>query len=189
MPIEIRNVETVFEGYSTIMTATVAAADGSTYKREIEHHGHAVAVLPYDPGRRLALLVRQPRLPVIWAGGPPELDEAPAGMLDEDDPETAARREALEEAGVRLKALEPVGTTYSSAGVSSERVTLFLAPYGAEDRVEEGGGLDEEHEDITVLELPLADLWARVERRDIADMKTLLLTMALRVRRPELFQD
>jgi hypothetical protein len=53
--------------------------------------------------------------------------------------------------------------------------------------VAEGGGLAEEHEAITVLELPLAELWARVERREVADMKTLALILALKVKRPELF--
>jgi nudix-type nucleoside diphosphatase (YffH/AdpP family) len=187
MTVELRKLETVYQGYSTVMRATLAGPDGSTFEREIEHHGHAAAVLAYDPVRRTTLLVSLPRAPVIWDGGPPELLEAVAGMIDNEDPQACIRREALEEAGLRLGELEPVGAPYASAGVSSERVHLFLAAYSPEDRVSDGGGLAEEQENITVVEISLAELWSRVEAQTIADMKTLALTLALRVRRPELF--
>lgn len=187
MPVELRKLETVYQGYMTLMLATLTADDGTTFRREIEHHGHAAAVLPYDPARRTALMVSLPRAPVIWADGPPELLEAVAGMLDGEDAETCVRREALEEAGVRLRALEPVGAAFASPGVSSERLQLYLAPYVLADRVAAGGGLTEEHEHITVMEVPLAQLWAWVEEHRIEDLKTLTLILALRVRRPELF--
>lgn len=187
MPVALIKLETVYQGYMTLMMATFAAGDGTTFKREIEHHGHAAAVLPYDPDRRTALLVSLPRAPVIWADGPPELLEAIAGMLDGEDGETCVRREALEEAGVQLQGLEAVGTVYASPGVSSERLQLFLAPYALDDRVADGGGLAEEHEHITVMEVPLAQLWTWVEDHRIEDLKTLTLILALKVRRPELF--
>lgn len=187
MPVELRKVETVYQGYSTLMMATLTAPDGTLFKREIEHHGHAAAVLPYDPYRRVALLVSLPRAPVIWAGGPPELAEAPAGMIDDGDADATARREALEEVGVALGELEPLGTCFASPGVSSERVALYLAPYTARDRTGAGGGVDGEQENITVLEVPLAQLWDWVETRRIEDLKTLTLVLALRVRRPHLF--
>lgn len=189
MPVELRRLDTVYQGYMTLMAATLTADDGTTFRREIEHHGHAVAVLPYDPERRTALLVSLPRAPVIWSGGPPELLEAIAGMLDGEEPEACARREALEEAGVELHELEPVGMAYASPGVSSERVRLFLAPYLATDRTGPGGGLVEEHELITVIEVPLDQLWEWVVTQRVEDMKTLALALALRVRRPELFAD
>lgn len=187
MPVELRKLEPLYQGYVSLMMGTFAAPDGTTFQREIEHHGNAVAVLPYDPIRRTALLVSLPRGPVIWAKGPPELIEAIAGMIDDESPQTAVRREALEEAGVELHALEPVGAAYASPGVSSERLQLFLAPYALSDRVAAGGGLAEEHELITVLEVPLDELWARVEDHRIEDLKTLTLALALRVRRPDLF--
>ncbi|MGA0606297.1 NUDIX domain-containing protein [Phenylobacterium sp. VNQ135] len=187
MPVELRKLETVYQGYSTLMVATLSTADGGTFRREIEHHGRAAAVLPYDAGRRCVLMVNLPRAPVIWAGGPPELLEAPAGMVDNEDPEDTAIREALEEAGVRLSRLEPLGSPFASPGVSSEKIDLFLAEYSAADRVAAGGGVDGENEHITVEEIPLAQLWAWVEQRRIEDLKTLALVLALKVRRPELF--
>jgi nudix-type nucleoside diphosphatase (YffH/AdpP family) len=188
MSVELRKVETVYQGYLTLMKATLAAPDGGTFQREIEHHGHAATVLPYDPERRMALIVSLPRAPVIWSGGPPELAEAVAGMLDGEPPDVCIRREALEEAGVRLGALEPVAAAYPSPGVSSERLHLFLAPYSARDRVAAGGGMDGEHENISVLEVPLDELWGWVEAERIEDLKTLALVLALRVRRPDLFR-
>jgi nudix-type nucleoside diphosphatase (YffH/AdpP family) len=188
MPVEIREIETVYEGYLTLRKATLATADGSIFMREIEDHGQACAVLPYDPQRRCALLVSLPRAPVIWSGGPNELLEAIAGMLDGDPPEACACKEAMEEAGLRLQALEPVGAAYASPGVSTEKLHLFLAPYASADRTGAGGGIAEEHELITVVELPLAELWARQAAGHIEDLKTLTLLLALRVRHPDLFE-
>lgn len=188
MPFEIRTTEPLYKGYSTLIMATVAAPDGSTFRREIEDHGRAACVLPYDPERRCALLVRLPRPPVMWSGGPDEIAEAPAGMIDEgEDAEGCARREALEETGVRLAALEPLGAAFSSPGVSTERIDLFLAPYSRADRQGDGGGLDHEDEHITVQEVALDELWRQAERHEIEDLKTLALVFALKARRPELF--
>jgi len=187
MPIEIRKVETVYQGYLTVLAATLAGADGTTFRREIEHHGQAACVLPFDPERRCALLVRLPRAPAIWAGGPATLTEAPAGMVEDETPEATVRREALEEAGLRLGPLQPLGAPFSSPGVSSERIHLFLAEYHAGDRVAGGGGSAAEHENISVSEVALEALWDWAAEGRIDDLKTLALVLALRVRRPELF--
>ena len=187
MALQVQGLETAYDGYLTIYVATLAGDDGEVVHREIEDHGRAVAVLPYDPERRLAILVRLPRAPVIWAGGPSELLEALAGMLEDEPAADCARREAMEEAGLKLGELEPAGSAWSSPGVSSERIDLFLAPYRSADRVAAGGGVAGEQENITVVETPLADLWAQLEAGEIQDMKTLTLVYALRARRPELF--
>jgi nudix-type nucleoside diphosphatase (YffH/AdpP family) len=186
---EIVRLRTVYEGYSKIMAATVRTADGQEIEREIEDHGAAVSFLPYDPARRTALLVKLFRAPVLHAGGGRELLETPAGMIDEGEtPDVAARREAMEETGLKLGELDYVASVFSSAGVSSEVVTLYLAPYAADDRVGEGGGAPGENEAIEVIELPLAELWRMVERAQIADMKTLTLLAMLKLRRPDLFE-
>lgn len=186
MSVELRTVETVYQGCVTLLAATLSGPDGP-FAREIEHHGRAACVLPYDPDRRTALLINLPRAPVIWAGGPPELLEAPAGMVEDEDPEDAALREALEECGVRLGRLDALGAPFSTPGISSERVDLFLAAYSAADRVGSGGGVDGQHEHIAVEEVPLDLLWSWVEQRRIEDLKTLTLILMLRVRRPDLF--
>jgi nudix-type nucleoside diphosphatase (YffH/AdpP family) len=185
----ILSTRTLHEGFSTFRLAQVRLEDGAEVEREIEDHGNAVAVLPYDPERRTALLVRVLRPPALFVGADdPHLLEAPAGILEDESPEAAARREAEEEAGVRLGELEPFGAPFSTAGVSTERLHLYLAPYLARDRTGEGGGLEEEHENIKVREVPLAQLWADVEAGRQRDLKTIALCALLKARRPELFE-
>ena len=185
----VLSTHVLHQGWGRYLCVTLRLEDGQEVQREVEDHGQAVAVLPYDPERRTALLVRLLRTgPLVAGDADPVLLEAPAGMMEDEDAAATTRREALEEAGVRLTTLEPLGAPYSTAGVSTERIALFLAPYTAVDRVAAGGGLAEEHENITVVETPLAELWGMVEAGAVRDLKTLALALALRVRRPELFE-
>jgi nudix-type nucleoside diphosphatase (YffH/AdpP family) len=177
----------VREGYATVTVLTLADDQGQEHQREVVSFGEAVCVLPFDPVRRVCLVVRLPRAPLIWAGVEAELIEAPAGMIDPGEtPEASARREAFEETGVVLGALERVATCWTSPGVVAERVHLFLAPYGPSDRRGAGGGLADEHESITVEELRLAELWRLADEGALQDMKTLTLALSLRANHPDL---
>lgn len=184
----IMQITTLHEGWRKLLKLTVRLPDGRTMEREVLNSEDAAAVLPYDPERRKAILVRQFRAPVMHVEGHPDFLEAVAGLLEGGEPEECARREAMEEAGLRLGTLEPVGLAWSAPGITTERLNLFLAPYAAADRVADGGGLAEEHEDIEVLEIGLDELAGMLERNAIADLKTLVLAQALRLRHPELFE-
>jgi nudix-type nucleoside diphosphatase (YffH/AdpP family) len=184
---KIIRTEAVFEGFSRLLIATVELPDGETIRREIEDHGRAVCVLPYDPARRTAILVRQFRPAVAFVDGRPHLLEAVAGSVEDEDIDACVYREALEEAGLKLGALEHLGTAWSMPGISTEQMDLFLAAYSEADRVGVGGGVDDEHEGITVVELPLAELAAMADAGQIMDMKTLAVVQTLRLRKPELF--
>jgi hypothetical protein len=155
MPYAITHVETLHAGWTKLLRATVRFPDGRLVRREVEDHGTAVGVLPYDPDRRVAMLISQFRTPPLHAAGEVTVLEAPAGLLDE--------------------------------GISTERMHLFLAPYGEGDRVAAGGGVATENEAIEVVELPLADLARRADEGGLDDLKTLLLVQTLRLRRPDLF--
>lgn len=185
----IAGTRTAYEGWARYLVAQVRLPDGSHVDREVEDHGPAVAVLPYDPERRVALLVRQFRTPPCFVDGTASVLEAPAGLREEDDPKACARREAFEEVGLRLSQLEPAGRVWSLPGLSTERMDLFLAPYRAADREGAGGGLAEENECIEVMEIALSDLAVMADRGEIVDMKTLCLTQTLRLRHPDLFAD
>lgn len=187
MALEIRGTRILHDGWSRFLVADITLPDGTRIKREIEDHGRGVVVLPYDPVRRVALLVEQFRPPAFFAAGLPSLLEAPAGLLDEADPEEGARREASEEVGVTLHGLEHVTTGWSMPGISTEQMDFYLAPYGSADRSGAGGGLAEEQENITVHEIDLATLAAMSDRGDLTDVKTLVLVLALRIRHPALF--
>lgn len=175
------------ERWARMFVATVRLPNGATTLRDIEDHGQAVAVLPYDPERRVALLVRQFRAPPFHVAGEAETLETPAGRLDESDPAACARREAMEEAGLRLGALEPVVFTWTMPALSTERAHLFLAPYREADRVEAGGGLAAEGESITIVETPLAELAAMADAGTLTELKLFALVQTLRLRKPELF--
>jgi len=184
---KIKQVETLYEGWRKLLKLTVQMPDGRTMAREVLNSADAAAVLPYDPETRKVILVRQFRAPVMHVEGESDLLEAVAGLLDEDEPEACARREAMEEAGLRLRNLERVVTAWSTPGITTERLHLFLAPYTSADRVDEGGGLADEHEDIEVLEIGLDELMGMLQQGAVTDMKTLVLIQALQLRRPELF--
>lgn len=181
------SAETVRKGWFDIVKLRVKPADGEEIEREVVGHPSGAAVLPYDPERRTVILVSQLRVPVMHVEGRSEMVETIAGMLDGGEPAEVARREAMEEAGLRLDALEPVGRAWSAPGITTERVSLFLARYATADRVAEGGGLEEEHEEIEVLEIGIDALAGMLERQEIDDMKTLILAQALQLRHPELF--
>ncbi|MGI6245553.1 MAG: NUDIX domain-containing protein [Pseudochelatococcus sp.] len=187
MPFEIVDTRIVHEGWGRFMVATIRLPDGQVIRREIEDHGAAVAVLAYDPARKVALLVSQFRPPVHMVSGEPALLEIIAGGLEDETQEECVRREAMEEGGVRLGALEPLVEAWPMPGISTERIALYLAPYSQADRVAAGGGLAEEHEGITVVELPLAELAAMADGGSLADMKSYAAIQALRLKRPELF--
>ncbi len=176
------------DSWATFLRVEIELDDGQIIWRQVEDHGQAAVVLPYDPERRTALLVELLRPAPLYAGASGMMVEAVAGMIDEGEtPEEAARREAMEEAGVRLDKLELVAKVWTTPGISTERMTLFLAPYTAADRIAAGGGLAGENENIKVLEPTLADLGRDLDAGRIDDMKLLALVQALKLRRPELF--
>jgi nudix-type nucleoside diphosphatase (YffH/AdpP family) len=182
----IDSVREIYRGWLNLVMVRLRAPDGTTFDRHVVEVGRAVAVLPYNPATGMALLVSMPRAAVTWLGEA-DLIEAIAGKLDSDDPEECTRREAMEEAGVRLGTLDHLGQFWTIPAIATERLDYYLAEYADADRVGLGGGLADEQENITVHERPLADLWARYETGRLPDAKLVTLLLALRVKRPELF--
>ncbi|MBA5778313.1 NUDIX hydrolase [Stappia sp. F7233] len=158
-------------------------------EREFQHRGDAVGVLPYDPERRVGILVRQLRVPLLARGdGSSNLIEVPAGHLEEgEDAAGTARREVLEEAGLALRDVEHVVDVFPSAGMITEKLHLYLGRYVAADRIDAGGGLSHEGEDIEVIEWPLARMVQAIATGEIRDAKAIILIQALMLREPGLF--
>ena len=176
----------VYDGWYKFFRLEMRMPDGKVVERHLLDNGSAVAVLPYDPARRVAMLITQPRAAVIEAAAPPLL-EVIAGNIDGQPIEAQTRTEALEEAGLRLGELEPVANIWPIPPVSTERVQLFLAKYCAADRVGPGGGAAHEDEHISVYEIGLDTLWDMVSQGSLVDAKTLVCAQALMLRHPELF--
>ena len=183
----IVDVRLVYDGWAKISIATAEMENGRRFERLMEDHGSGICVLPYDPTRKVATLVRQFRAPVCAKAERTDLLEAPAGLTDGEEPETAALRELFEETGLRVPVVDLVATLWTMPGISTERMDLFLARYSESDRVGSGGGHASEFEDITVVEIPLPQLAAMAEGGMIEDLKTFGLVQTLRLRQPTLF--
>lgn len=144
--------------------------------REAYDRGNGAVLLLWDPRRSTVVLTRQFRLPAFLNGSPDgQLIEACAGLLDGDDPEACIRREAEEETGYRIRTPRKVFEAYMSPGSVTEKLHFFVAEYQPEDRVQAGGGLVQEGEDIEVIEMPLADALAAIASGRIQDGKTIML--------------
>ena len=186
MPAELIEAAPRYQGWSTLLVARIRLPDGRVITREIEHHGRAACVLAFDPDGKSALFVRQVRATAVYAAQQSHLLEAVAGLIDDGEaPEACARREAMEEAGLRLSAIDHVVTAWTMPGISTERMDLFLGQYSQADRIGPGGG--DIDEGIEVVEMPLAEIAAMADAGTLTDMKTLMLVQTLRLRRPELF--
>ncbi|WP_203902417.1 NUDIX domain-containing protein [Virgisporangium aliadipatigenens] len=178
--VRVRDVELIASAWHVLRRTTFdyRHADGhwSTEQRETYDRGNGATILLYDTERGTVLLGRQFRYPVYVNGHPDGmLVEAAAGLLDEDAPEVAIRREAEEELGVTVGELEHVFDVYMSPGSVTERLHFYAAPYTPAARTSDGGGLTEDGEDITVLELNFPDALKMIETGEIADAKTIML--------------
>jgi nudix-type nucleoside diphosphatase (YffH/AdpP family) len=186
--VDIVGRDTRYAGWLDVVRLTLRTGGGEPFVRHVVRLWHAVSVLPYDPDRRVALVIETPRAPLLHMGHA-GLVEAIAGSIDRDAaPEAVARAEAMEEAGVRLGALDHVGHVWTTPGATTERIDYFLGRYTAADRVTAGGGLAHEDEHTTVHERSLADLWALTRDPGGIDGKLMLLLHALRLREPTLFE-
>jgi nudix-type nucleoside diphosphatase (YffH/AdpP family) len=185
--VNIRKTDRVYDGWAklTRYELDIEQRDGGTETviREVHDHGHGAGVLPYDPSRDTVLLVRQFRLPPHVCGADGMLIEACAGLLDGDEPEHCARREAEEELGYRVHDLQFITRAWMTPGSVTESVYLFSARYSGTDRLGTGGGKYGEDEDIEVLELAAPEAWTMVLRGEISDAKTVILLQDLEMRK------
>lgn len=176
----VRDVELTASGWHVLRRTTYdfLRRDGRwvTEQRETYDRGNGATILLYDLARGTVLLTRQFRYPVYVNDHPDGLlIEAAAGLLDEDDPHTAIRREAEEELGVSVGELTHVFDVYMSPGSVTERLHFYAAPYSPEMRVHAGGGVADEGEDIEAVELEFAEALDMIADGRIADAKTIML--------------
>lgn len=190
---EMKDVEVVYDGFVTLSKGMLhfrrQTGEMVQAPREIHDHGHAICILPVDRNRRLAMLARQLRVPLLVNGErDPMLLEACAGLIDAGErPEQSAVREAEEELGIRVHDLNLVGVWYPSPGTLTEKVHGFLASYTLDDRISAGGGVMHEHEDIIIEEIALDELGEAVLQGRLRDGKTIILIQQLMLAEPELF--
>jgi 8-oxo-dGTP pyrophosphatase MutT (NUDIX family) len=165
----VHGVEQVWRGGAPFAvrldTLSVPGRPDETFSRLVVEHPGAVIVLALDEQDR-ALVLEQYRHPVSA-----RLVELPAGLLDVEgeDPLVAAQRELREEGLVVAARWTHLLSTYSSPGITSERIHYYLAEglSAASDR----GDFEPEHEeaDMTVSWVPVADLLEAVRAGRVQD--------------------
>lgn len=144
--------------------------------REVFHRGNGTAILLYDKQRKTVLLTRQFRLPTYLNGNSGGmLIEVCAGTLDEENPKECIIRETQEETGYHIKDAQKVFEVYVSPGAATELMYLYVAEYSPEMKLSQGGGLEEENENIENVELPFMKALEMVRNGEIRDAKTVLL--------------
>jgi ADP-ribose pyrophosphatase len=113
----------IYEGrVIKVSVDTVELPNGMRIPLEIVRHPGGAAAVAVDADHRVCML-RQYR---HAAGG--YIYELPAGKLEPDEPpEVTARRELVEEGAVHAARWTPLGSYFSSPGVFTEVIHLYLA--------------------------------------------------------------
>ena len=146
---------------------TITSPDGAERTKPAIRHRGAVVIVPLleQPGRA-------PRLVVIENDRviPGErLLECPAGGIDgEESPAETAERELREETGYAATSLYPVGSFYTSPGMSDEMMHAFVAT----SLTQVGQDL-EPWESITVHRMSLSEVTDAIDDGRIRDGKTI----------------
>ncbi len=155
---------TIFEGSIVrLRVDEVEAADGHRSTREVIEHGGAVGVVCVHEG--YVWLVRQYRHATEEV-----LLEIPAGKLGPgEDPNACARRELVEEIGLRPGRMEHLATYYTTPGFTNERFFLYLT-----DDVSPTPGTTEAGEVLEIERRPASSARELIASGEIRDAKTLL---------------
>jgi len=156
---ELLSRETCYEGFFRLERlhlrhSLFRGGMSPSLMREVVERADVAAVLLYDPRLDQVVMIEQFRVGAMADANGPWMLEIVAGMIEPGElPEQVARREAMEEAGCAIAALEPITTFYATPAKSSERSYLYC---GAVDARHAAGihGLAHEGEDIRVLPMP-----------------------------------
>ncbi len=159
-------------------TFEIIGRDGKAYQqiREAYDRGNGAVILLYNRTNKTIILTRQFRLPTFVNGNADgQMIEACAGLLDEDNAEDCIRRETEEETGYRIEHVHKIYEAYMSPGSVTEILHFFTGEYSRDQKVNEGGGVAHEQENIEVLELPFDQAWSMIASGEIRDAKTIML--------------
>jgi len=144
--------------------------------RESYDRGDGAAILLYNAEKQTVILTKQFRMPsYLNENEDGMMIEVCAGLLDEQDPITCIKNEAEEETGYKISDPKKVFEIYSTPGAVTEKIHYFIAEYSNEMKISEGGGLEEETEEIEVLELDFEKAISMISSGEICDAKTIIL--------------
>jgi GDP-mannose pyrophosphatase NudK len=184
--IQILKSEILSDNWYTLkkITYQYQKKDGTfqTQSREAYDRGNGAAILLYNKAQQTVILTRQFRIPTFVNGNASGMMiEVCAGLLDKDNAEDCIRRETQEETGYKVSEVKKIFEAYMSPGSVTEILHFFIAEYSKEMKVDEGGGVDSEEENIEVLEYPIDSALKMIETGEIKDGKTIMLLQHVRL--------
>lgn len=155
-----------------------------TQVREVYDRGNGATILLYNQTQKTIILTRQFRLPTFVNGNETGmLIEACAGLLDREHPEDCIKRETEEETGYKIRDVRKIFEAYMSPGSVTEILHFFIAEYSKDMKVNEGGGAEDEEENIEVLEMNIDEAMHMIEDGRIKDAKTIMLLQYVKLKK------
>lgn len=184
--IEISKTEILSDHWYILkkITYTYTKQDGShkSQFREVYDRGNGATILLYNSEQKTVILTRQFRLPSYVNGNESGmLIETCAGLLDGDDPEDCIIKETEEETGYKIKNVQKIFEAYMSPGAVTELIHFFVAEYSESMKISEGGGAEDEEENIETLEFNIDEALDMIEKGEIKDGKTIILLQYVRL--------
>ncbi len=178
--IKIKATEVLSDNWYTLNKVTYEYqkdnGEWETQSREAYDRGNGATILLYNKQKKTVILTKQFRLPTFVNGNETGmLIEACAGLLDKDNAEDCIRKETEEETGYKVSKVKKIFESYMSPGSVTEILYFFVAEYDKGMKVSDGGGLEEEQENIEVLELDFEDAYNMIYTGEIKDGKTIML--------------
>ncbi|MFA6150157.1 MAG: NUDIX domain-containing protein [Chitinophagaceae bacterium] len=150
---------------------------------EVYDTGDAAVILPYHKKNRTVLLIRQLRIATYVNGNEDGmLIEACAGKLNKgENPDECIVRELEEETGYVVLDVQKISEAYIAPGAITEKIHFYITPYNETMKKYDGGGLEEEGEDIEVMEVSFETAYRMMEANEIKDVKTIVLLQYLKM--------
>lgn len=178
----IRNIkkELLSDNWYTLnkVTFEYQREDGNweTQVREAYDRGNGAVILLYNAKKGTVVLTRQFRMPTYLNGNTDGMMvEACAGLLEKGNAEQTIKMEVEEETGYKIDKVKKVFEAYMSPGSVTEILYFFIGEYEASMKVSEGGGAEDETENIEVLEIGFDRALEMVKTGEIKDAKTIML--------------
>ena len=168
--------KTLHDGYLYLREATYIqpGVNRKPVEKTIEYFGRgdSVAALIFDKDRNQFVLVRQYRYPARKDDG--NILEIVAGGIESETPEESMRREVLEEIGYEVQDFELIAKMYVSPGRTDERLYVYYCEVDSSMKIQEGGGLISENEDIEIVYLSVEEAETMLFNQEFIDAKTIL---------------
>lgn len=163
-----------FEKYDKIMSEEIVRLNFD--------RGDSVAAIIVNSAEKKIIFVEQFRYPIYTKDQQDAwVLELVAGVIEKNSsPEDTIIREIMEETGYKVSRVKPLFSFFPSPGGSNEKIYLFYAEVEQTDRIQAGGGIAEEGENIQIREMSFRQAFEMIDSGKIIDAKTIIALQWLR---------